>query len=175
VNLITVATGTCRYYHDWEFIEDGRTIDPISVGLVREDGAEYYAEFDDVPWERANQWVLDNVRPHLLGGEWVRSRAQITADLLDFVRQDQRKSEIWAWYGAYDWVALCQLYGPMVGLPEELPKHFKELKQLADDLGDPRIPPQRGIAHHALADARHNRFRHQWLIQYRTERSENPT
>ena len=53
-----------RYFYDCEFIEDGRTIDLVSIGVVDEHGREFYAvstEFDDraaVPWVRRN--VLDN-------------------------------------------------------------------------------------------------------------------
>ena len=40
----------CAYFYDCEFIEDGRTIDLVSIGVVDEDGREFYAvstEFDD--------------------------------------------------------------------------------------------------------------------------------
>src|SRR5262249_59006709 len=49
-----------RYFYDCEFIEDGRTIDLVSIGVVDEYGREFYAlstEFDDrtaVPWVRRN-------------------------------------------------------------------------------------------------------------------------
>ena len=39
-----------RYFYDTEFIEDGRIIDLVSIGVVDEHGREYYAistEFDD--------------------------------------------------------------------------------------------------------------------------------
>lgn len=39
-----------RYFYDFEFLEDGRTIDPISVGVVAEDGREYYAVFGEIEW-----------------------------------------------------------------------------------------------------------------------------
>ena len=29
--------------YDFEFLEDGSTIEPISIGMVCEDGREYYA------------------------------------------------------------------------------------------------------------------------------------
>lgn len=50
-----------RYYIDSEFIDDGRTIDLVSIGLVAEDGREYYAqsvEFDD---SKANLWIREHV------------------------------------------------------------------------------------------------------------------
>ena len=50
-----------RYWIDTEFIEDGKTIDLISIGIVAEDGREYYALNVDCDWSKANQWVKDNV------------------------------------------------------------------------------------------------------------------
>ncbi len=38
-----------RYFYDCEFIEDGRVIDLVSIGVVDEHGREFYAistEFD---------------------------------------------------------------------------------------------------------------------------------
>lgn len=56
-----------RYFLDTEFIEDGRTIDLLSIGIVCEDGREFYAEVDqrDVDHEKADEWVRTNVISHL--------------------------------------------------------------------------------------------------------------
>jgi hypothetical protein len=50
-----------RYYFDTEFIEDGEIIDLISIGIVTEDGREYYAVNRDCNFSKASDWVLDNV------------------------------------------------------------------------------------------------------------------
>lgn len=50
-----------KYFLDTEFIEDGRTIDLISIGIVAEDGREYFAINRDCDFSKANQWVQDNV------------------------------------------------------------------------------------------------------------------
>lgn len=36
-----------RVFYDFEFLEDYGSIDPISVGFVREDGKELYIVFND--------------------------------------------------------------------------------------------------------------------------------
>jgi hypothetical protein len=56
-----------KYWLDTEFIERPCTIDLISVGLVAEDGREFYAESSDVDWSKASQWTLRTVRPQLEG------------------------------------------------------------------------------------------------------------
>lgn len=56
-----------RYFYDCEFIEDGRTVDLISIGIVAEDGREYYAVNSDMPFDRirAHDWLMRNVVPSL--------------------------------------------------------------------------------------------------------------
>lgn len=50
-----------KYFLDTEFIEDGKTIDLISIGLVCEDGREYYAINKECDFSKADNWVVDNV------------------------------------------------------------------------------------------------------------------
>lgn len=53
--------------YDFEFLENGKTIKPISVGMVAEDGREYYAVNSDAPWGkiRRHNWLMRNVVPEL--------------------------------------------------------------------------------------------------------------
>lgn len=66
----------------------------------------------------------------------------------------------------YDWIALCQLFGPMIALPKRFPMFAMDLKQLAVSLGDPRLPKQASGEHNALCDARWNRDTHAFLTAY---------
>jgi hypothetical protein len=54
-----------RYFMDCEFIDDGKTIDLISIGIVCEDGRELYAQSIDFSPKKASTWVWENVLPHL--------------------------------------------------------------------------------------------------------------
>src|SRR6201991_3986355 len=153
---------TYRYFYDCEFIEDGRTVDLVSIGVVDEHGREFYAvstEFDDsraVPWVRRN--VLDKL-PSPSDKAW-RSRERIRDDLHDFLmaplRGRNEEMELWAWFAAYDHVALAQLWGAMPALPRQLPRFTRDLRQRWEDVGKPHLPNPPTDAHDALADARHN-------------------
>ena len=150
-----------RYFYDTEFIEDGRTIELISIGVAAEDGREYYAVSTEFDAERAGPWVRANVLPKLPppASQLWRSRRQIRADLEKFfgvsVGFDGDDSiELWAWVAAYDHVALCQLWGPMPHLPRAIPRFTHELRQLWEDRGSPRLPPRSRDAHDAMVDAR---------------------
>jgi hypothetical protein len=142
-----------RFWFDTEFHENGRTIDLISIGVVAEDGREYYAETDFAKEKCSTDWLKANVLPHLTGAE--RQRALIAKDLIAFMGE---KPEIWAYYAAYDWVVLCQLFGTMMRLPNGWPMFCRDIKQLCVAMGDPALPPQEGNQHDALSDARWNKL-----------------
>lgn len=144
-----------RFYYDCEFIERPSTIDLISIGMVGEDGSEYYGVSNEFDESAANLWVRENVLTLLPPVEERVSRARIRADLLGFLRPSKAdKVELWGYYSAYDHVALCWLFGPMVDLPPGMPKYTRDLKQWADALGNPKLPKDPEDEHHALADAR---------------------
>lgn len=141
-----------RLWFDTEFIEDGKTVEMLSIGVAREDGETYYAEPAETDHSRADEWVQENVLPHLTGP--VKPRAQIAAELIEFAGD---KPEWWAYYADYDWVVLCQLYGRMIDLPDGWPMFCMDLKQWATQKGNPdlhKLATIDGPEHNALADAR---------------------
>lgn len=148
------SDGNMRYFLDAEFIEDGHTIDLLSIGITCEDGREYYAESREVDLARANDWVKANVLPHLKGGG--QSRWRIANDVRAFVGTDT--PEFWADFGAYDWVALCQLFGAMVDLPKGWPMFCRDVQQEAARLGVTEFPMAED-EHNALNGARVCRHR----------------
>lgn len=56
-----------KVFYDTEFIEDGKTIDLISIGMVTEEGYEYYAVNSEAPMGRIRKhdWLVRNVLPSL--------------------------------------------------------------------------------------------------------------
>ena len=148
-------------WFDTEFVEDGKTIDLISIGMVREDGETYYAETDQWIPGKASQWVKDNVIVHLQGGDTIKPRDVIAREIVEFAGE---KPEFWGYYADYDWVVLCWLYGTMMDLPDGWPMYCRDIKQLCDSLGNPRLPERGNGEHHALADAKWNRVAHEFLI-----------
>ncbi|MFD0852416.1 hypothetical protein ACFQ07_09295, partial [Actinomadura adrarensis] len=160
-----------KIFYDCEFLENGRTIDLISIGMVAEDGGEYYAVNADMPFARImrHEWLRENVVPSLpivrhdgirpfrrpfldRTHPDVKPRELIAVQVRQFI-QTTPDAELWAWYGAYDHVALCQLWGRMIDLPDGVPMFTCDLKQEAVRLGNPRMPEQADGLHNALADA----------------------
>lgn len=155
-----------RFWFDTEFIDDGRTIELLSIGIVAEDGREYYAEPEECDLERAGPWVRKNVFRHLYREGAIERRAAIAEQIKVFVGP---RPEFWAYYGAYDWVALCQLYGTMMDLPKGWPMYVRDVQQLIDEGERPvALPGNEGRDHHALDDARWTRKVWQAIQAYRS-------
>src|SRR5258708_33864740 len=62
-----------RYFIDTEFVEDGHTIDLISIGIVCEDGRELYMQSAEFDAEKASDWVKENVLSHLVLCPWANA------------------------------------------------------------------------------------------------------
>lgn len=204
-----------RYFYDTEFIDNGTTIDLVSIGIVaapawatepsrgvpigsvaRQHARTYYAvnaEFD-LDELKARDWLVRNVLPHLpltgrehldaylqyvpddppppsalaevalsLAATEVKPKYVIANEVRDFILAPLAEAadgeridiELWADYGAYDHVALAQLWGAMVNLPPGIPMYTNDLQQYRRTVGSliytPDIDPD--AEHNALADA----------------------
>lgn len=175
-----------KVFHDWEFLEENNSVYPISVGMVREDGAELYYEFIEAPWGKIvkHDWLMANVLPALSvghraaivsgeGTEIVKSTLAIRIKVYDFLAEAAQTSalELWGWYSAYDHVCLAQLFGRMVDLPEFVPMWTNDIRQeLHSRNTKVRIPDLREpgeIVHNALDDARAELRMYNWLADFK--------
>lgn len=162
-----------RYFYDTEFLEDGKTIDLISIGIVADDGRQYYAvssEFDEDAVSQ-HDWLLENVYRHLplvdgfrldRKSPEVKDRETIAKEVADFIgyhSKDRNNNELWAYFGAYDHIALCQLFGTMMDLPPQIPMCTFELRQIVSRWDE---RPPKMSEHHALADAKWNKKVWEW-------------
>lgn len=181
------------YCYDTEFLEDGHTIELISIGIVCEDGREYYAVNEDMPVDRikADEWLSLNVwkhlpvvgyREHTVGyagnlstavktpghldrrSTLIKPKRLIANEVREFLLAEAGNGsekhlmpELWAYYAAYDHVALAQLWGRMINLPKGIPMWTHDLMQEVDRVGlSPEAIPPAETEHNALADARWN-------------------
>lgn len=78
-----------RYWLDTEFIENGVTINLVSIGIVAEDGRKYYAINWDCDLSRANKWVKENVISQLPNRDhaaW-KTKDAIAFEVMAFLKQ----------------------------------------------------------------------------------------
>lgn len=176
-----------KYFLDTEFIEDGKTIDLISIGIVCEGGRKLYHQNCECNFAAANDWVWRNVFPHLqhfdmrgkrscterhetydsgLGHRYFKKcgddcpwadKIDLKNSVLGFCDVEKYgKPEFWGYFCDYDWVAFCQLFGPMIALPKGFPMYCRDIKQFCDSIGNPQLPAIGKNEHSALKDAEWN-------------------
>jgi hypothetical protein len=169
------------FTYDTEFLEDGSTIDLISIGIVNERAEEYYAVNADMQVSRikTHPWLLNHVWPSLPLTYWqnwggdiaktsldyadprVKPHEQIAdevgAFLLNYAEHPWGQPELWANYSAYDHVVLAQLWGPMSDLPDGIPMCTFDIQQARAFAPARTVYPEQGAGeHNALEDAWHN-------------------
>jgi hypothetical protein len=173
------VTAVRRVFYDLEFLDDGETITPLSIGMCDVAGRELYLINEEFPLHRlvTNEFMITHVVPSLpimaQWGNWFESlawdpdhpdhsrlvtRLAMAMAVRRFLVQDALpRTELWAYHAAYDHVALSQLLGPrMVDLPDGVPWFTHELMQRWEDAGRPDKPTPTN-EHHPLADAKWNR------------------
>ena len=172
-HVVSGPKPTIPYFFDFEFHDNGRMIEPISLGIVPLHGRqEQYIEFDFDERRvcRENPWVAQNVLPLLT---W-RPQDRLSMDMAQLAILDMvtppafgHDVEFWAYNGSYDWVVMCQIFGSMTNLPKHFPHHVMDLKQAYIQRGRPNgvKPPKAATAHNALQDVRWNRRFYNGLVR----------
>lgn len=135
-------------WFDTEFFDDGTTVHVVSIGLVRGDGTTYYAEVEETDLDLLDDWMKENVVPHLKGP--IKPRETIAREIAEFAGS---KPEFWAYVASYDWFALTKLYGTLLQRPDGWPTFCRDGRHFRSMLGDPKLPEHTGDAHDALSDA----------------------
>jgi hypothetical protein len=164
-----MPTSRVKYFLDTEFIESGpyKPIQLISIGIVCEDTRTLYRVSSEFDPATANDWVRENVLPNV-GFSVPVSLKQIAADIIKFVTNDEyalSKPEFWGYYADYDWVVFCQIFGSMIDLPKGWPMYCRDIKQMCDSVGNPKLPDQKSKEHNALFDALWNKLAYDFLSE----------
>lgn len=157
-----------KYWFDTEFNQVGTFVELISIGIVSDDGREYYAQNQDRRIDMDQEYVVKHVLP-LFDQRSYKPVKLIAEEVTNFVLPngvEKESPQMWAWYGNYDWVAMCgTLYGNMVNVPKGFPWNVSDLKQYADYLGHTARPASPEGEHNALVDARWNKDFYEMLVK----------
>lgn len=155
-----------RIWFDTEFVDAGSALcanlDFISIGMVREDGAELYLE-NNYSRGRFTEWHKANLEPKLGPLNKRLMYPEMRPIITEFAGDHP---EFWGYYASYDWVLLCKIFGGLMNLPPSWPEYCRDTKQLIDQLNVPydMIPGQPDeTRHHALEDARFQKKLHLWV------------
>ena len=163
-----------KYALDTKFMDNGHTIELLSIGLVCEDGREFYAQNRNANYAKASPWVQTHVLPGLahrdckpMGrkGSIGRMEPHCRKHNCPWAYHDQIGPAILSWmadplptfityYGACDWVVFCRLFNARVQRPQGWPKYAHDLRSVLDMQGLAYITQPDNMPPHGLSDAR---------------------
>lgn len=153
-----------KVYFDLEFTGLHQTTTPISIGLVSDSGATFYAEFTDYNRTQVTDWLRENVLDHLTGASTKADvfacgdRPHVARALTSWLAQFDAV-EVWGDCLAWDWVLFCELFGGAFCLPQHISYIPRDLSTALLMLGhDPDVNREQfagieGAKHNALHDA----------------------
>lgn len=149
-----------KYFLDTEFHDHHGDELPelISLGVVAEDGREFYAENLNYDVRKASHWLRENVIANFTGpGLPENILMQRFIDFTNVRSQKFTETKFICWYGTYDWFLLRMLMDRHgIQRPKHWPWNFVELQFLHETffrMFDTRQVKHRGAAHNALTDA----------------------
>lgn len=121
-----------KIFFDTEFTGLHQNATLISIGLISEDGKEFYAEFTDYDQTQIDTWLQTNVLDNLLfrnndrcgekfpntamfigTGFYIKEKLEVWLSQFDSV-------EIWSDCLAYDWVLFNQIFGHAFNIPKHV-------------------------------------------------------
>jgi hypothetical protein len=129
-----------RFFLSVEFVES--VTDPLyltSLGVISERGTELYVVNPD----HCDMVALSMDRDHM---PLIASSAEIGPMLRQFVLRDGAGSRphFYGYCCAYDWVAVCNIYGGSTHVPKEFPLYCSDVRQMYEMLDKPALPPKPG-------------------------------
>ena len=107
-----------KIFFDTEFTGLQQDTDLISIGIVAEDGREFYAELNDYREEKLDNWLKENVIANLTETEKF-SKSEVAEKIKEFL-SPYEKVEVWSDCLAYDWVLFNNLFGGAFGVPKNV-------------------------------------------------------
>lgn len=126
-----------KVYFDTEFtgLHKGTTL--ISIGLISEDGDEFYAEFNDFDESQVNDWIKENVLDHLvMNGEPIDDKSIYHIGTKEEIKNDLTQ---WLWLFEsvelvsdvchYDMVMFCDIFGGAFDIPNHVSACCHDINQ----------------------------------------------
>ncbi|MFJ2866873.1 hypothetical protein [Kitasatospora sp. NPDC087314] len=154
-----------RVFTTTTYLDDGQAVTPVSIALLREDGASYYAIDGSIG--RVSLDPDQTIGPGLAHLPWydgrldrrdpdVRGRDRLACELQWFLKSTP-SPELWSWRGDTDHLVLARMCHRLGALPREVPDWVGSLRQEAHRLALPLqdLPrwPRRDA--HPMETARH--------------------
>jgi len=148
-----------KVFFDTEFTGLHKNTTLISIGMVSEDGKEFYAELNDYDQSQIDDWLRSNVIANLYQGDAAMNTTETAHCVTEWLSQFD-KVEMWSDCLAYDWVLFNHLFGHAFNIPKNvyyIPFDICTLfaaKGIDPDVNREQFAGIDGAKHNALHDAR---------------------
>jgi len=118
-----------KVFWDSEFTGLHQNTTLISIGLIAETGATFYAELTDYDSEQVNGWIAENViskldldgsNPHDMTQLLIKGDKNVVKSELERWFSQFESVEMWSDCLSYDWVLFCQLFGHAFNIPKNI-------------------------------------------------------
>jgi hypothetical protein len=148
----------------------------ISIGMVAEDGEEFYAEFTDYDRSQTDEWIQQNVINNCRFLPYSNYKLTVDSEFISgdgfaggtgFVRgclegwlNQFEEVEIWSDCLSYDWVLFNQIWGHAFNIPKNvyyIPFDIctlMKIKGVDPDVNREEFAGIEGAKHNALHDAK---------------------
>lgn len=124
-----------KVFFDTEFTGLHQNTTLLSIGLVKENGDIFYAQFTDYDENQVDEWISNNILKNMLFSYsecyknenltlnvayqyFVGNKQYIKERLLEWLEEDE--IEFWSDCLSYDWVLLNELWGGALNIPKNL-------------------------------------------------------
>lgn len=146
-----------KIFFDTEFTGLQQDTDLMSIGLVSENGLEFYAELNDYRKDKVNDWIKANVENNFTGKN-VMSMPDLRVALTDWLGMFDNV-EMWSDCLAYDWVLFCEIWFGAFNVPQNIYyipfdlSTLLKIKGFDPDVNREEFVGMKGPKHNALHDA----------------------
>jgi hypothetical protein len=110
-----------KLFFDTEFTGLHQKTTLLSIGIVDENGREFYRELDDYDHSQLNDWLKENVIGNFKN-EGSVNMGMLRDDLKEWLKAyDYGETiEMWSDCLAYDWVLFCEIFGGAFEVPKNI-------------------------------------------------------
>lgn len=158
-----------KIFFDTEFQEyrpDCYTL--ISLGAVRDDGEEFYAEADWWDPAGAHDWLKKFVVPKLTG--FRMNKRQMRSAFIEFVGPVQmERPEFWGYFCCHDWFLLLDMLGGFMKTPDRWPQWCNDIQTIRTATKTLHVPNvflnEETEAHNALTDAKWTKAMYERFVE----------
>lgn len=166
-----------KVFFDTEFTGLHHDTTLMSIGMVAEDGQDFYAELTDYDESQVDDWIRENVLANFTHDRYTTNMLNLKHRIEEFL-SPYDEVEMWSDCLAYDWVLFNSIWGHAFKVPKKIYYipfdicTFMKIKGIDPDINREEFAGIDGKKHNALHDAKVIKACYEKLNQTKDEREQ---